>query len=87
MLTVSSATEAHWLAQVEELGDMVLSPLRTHNYAFVHLADALWTPEIRIGDPVQRTGISLSGLTRERLALRCTFCGQGGGAVMCGSSQ
>ena len=74
------------MTQVEELGAVVPCPLRTHNFAFVHLADALWTPEIRISDPVQRTGISLSGLTSECLALRCTFCGQGGGAVMCALS-
>lgn len=73
------------MTQVQELGGVVPSPLRTHNLTFVHLVDALWTPEIRISDLILRTGISLSGLTSECLSLRCTFCGQGGGAVMCAS--
>lgn len=66
-----------------DLGAVTPTSHRTHNAVFVHLADALWVPEMSISDPVKRAGISLSRLTSQRLALRCTFCGQGGGAVMC----
>lgn len=71
--------------QVTDLGSVTPTTHRTHNAIFVHLADALWTPEMSISDPVKCAGISLSRLTSERLALQCTFCGQGGGAVMCAS--
>ena len=76
-------TDSAPVLQVTELGTVIPTLYRTHNAIFVHLADALWTPEISITDPVKRAGISLSCLTSERLALKCTFCGQGGGAVMC----
>ena len=71
------------VAQVVDLGRVAASAHRTHNAVFVHLADALWTPDIHMSDEDKREGISLSHLTSERMALRCTFCGQGGGAVMC----
>ena len=49
---------------------------------FVHLACALWTPELTIAQPDQMRGVVLSGLTPVRVALKCELCRQGGGAVI-----
>ena len=69
--------------QVVDLGRHVPDAHRTHNKVFVHIADALWTPELAQIAIAGQTGVSLRKLTGARMALQCTFCGQGGGAVMC----
>ena len=50
--------------------------------AHVHLACALWTPELVVGDPDRMAGIKLDHMTALRAALPCARCKQGGGAVM-----
>ena len=50
--------------------------------AYVHLACALWTPELVVGDPDRMAGIQLDHMTALRAALPCARCKQGGGAVM-----
>ena len=50
--------------------------------AWVHVACALWTPGVSLDDPVNMNKINISGLTKERVELKCTLCSQaGGGAV------
>lgn len=48
----------------------------------VHLACALWTPEVTIADPVRMTGVSVAQLAAARQELLCMLCKQVGGAVV-----
>jgi hypothetical protein len=48
----------------------------------VHLACALWTPEITIANAGLMAGVSLAGLSAQRQALMCALCKQAGGAVV-----
>ena len=50
--------------------------------AWVHMACALWTPEVSLDDPVKMSKINVSGLTNERVRLKCTLCSQAGGATV-----
>lgn len=51
---------------------------------FIHLACALWIPEIEINDPEQMKDVSLENLTAVRTQLNCSLCKQaGGGVVQC----
>ncbi len=50
----------------------------------MHVACALWNPDIDFAHPEQMSGVRLDRLTKERMGLTCGRCGQGGGgAVQC----
>ena len=49
---------------------------------YLHLACALWTPEILISDPEGMRGPKLDALRQHRVELTCAICKQAGGAVM-----
>ncbi|KAH7622005.1 putative Protein Jade-1 [Nannochloris sp. 'desiccata'] len=49
---------------------------------WMHVACALWTPGVSLDDPVKMSKINVSGLTKERVELKCTLCSQAGGAVV-----
>lgn len=66
------------LRRVTTLGKVVPA-LGAGTDAWAHLACALWTPEVRLRDPSHMDGIDLSGLTQDRVDLKCTVCGQAGG--------
>lgn len=71
------------LRKVETMGNVVAPPAgRSTSDVFLHLADALWTPEITVGRADVMDGLSLALLPAERVALRCELCDQGGGAVV-----
>ena len=49
---------------------------------WVHSACALWTPGVTLTDADRMKDVDLSGLTLERVGLKCMLCGQAGGAAM-----
>ncbi len=49
---------------------------------YVHVADALWVPEVTLADPDRMRGVQLDHMTALRAALRCGLCKQAGGAVV-----
>ena len=44
----------------------------------VHVACALWTPEVRFQHPENLSGIDLTMLTASRISLICSMCNQVG---------
>ena len=50
--------------------------------AYVHVACALWTPEITLAEPEAMRGVQLDAMTAVRAALQCALCKQAGGAVV-----
>lgn len=49
--------------------------------AWVHLACAVWTPEVHFENPAELQGIRLDDLTADRTELRCGICKQVGRPV------
>lgn len=79
-------TAAAWLAgcwgalQVVSLGRVV--PRTKPQHTYVHVACALWTPEMTLAQPEQMKGVQLEHMTALRAELQCALCKQTGGAVV-----
>ncbi|KAK9814219.1 hypothetical protein WJX72_002471 [[Myrmecia] bisecta] len=70
------------LRKVESFGGVVAAHAAAAAASYVHLACALWTPDIMLTKPEAMKGVKLDHLSRERLNLVCQLCKQGGGAVI-----
>lgn len=68
--------------QVKLFGATKVAQNHHNKRPYVHLACALWTPEIIITEPDAMRAPSLEGLRQHRVDLVCAICKQGGGAVM-----
>ena len=69
-------------AQVPSLGPVKAAVGYPNKKPYLHLACALWTPEILISDPEGMRGPKLDALRQHRVELVCAICKQAGGAVM-----
>lgn len=69
-------------AQVPSLGPVKAAEGYPNKKPYLHLACALWTPEILISDPEGMRGPKLDALRQHRVELVCAICKQAGGAVM-----
>lgn len=49
---------------------------------YVHVACALWIPEVTWQNPEGMSNVDLSAITKARMGLKCHICGQAGGGVM-----
>ena len=69
---------------MESLGNVVVPQRRQRDSkgSYVHLACALWVPEVRFRSPDALSGVELDGITQARANLKCSICKQGGGASM-----
>lgn len=68
--------------QVPSLGPVKAAQGYPNKKPYLHLACALWTPEILISDPEGMRGPKLDALRQHRVDLTCAICKQAGGAVM-----
>ena len=68
--------------QVPSLGPVIAAKGYPNRKPYIHLACALWTPEILISDPEGMRHPKLDALRQHRVDLICAICRQGGGAVM-----
>jgi hypothetical protein len=57
-------------------------PVTAPGSTFVHLACALWTPELIVANPEGMSEIKLDHLTKSRAQLKCSLCKQAGGAAV-----
>lgn len=69
-------------SQVPSLGPVKAAQGYPNKKPYLHLACALWTPEILISDPEGMRGPKLDGLRQHRVDLTCAICKQAGGSVM-----
>lgn len=73
------------LRKVPSLGPIKAAPGYSNKKPYLHLACALWTPEILISDPEGMRNPKLDALRQHRVDLTCAICKQGGGSVIqCG---
>lgn len=63
-------------------GKKVAATAKAAENTWVHVACALWTPGVSLDDPVKMNNINVSGLTKERVELKCSLCSQAGGAAV-----
>ncbi|KAL3135513.1 hypothetical protein ABBQ38_005993 [Trebouxia sp. C0009 RCD-2024] len=70
------------LRKVPSLGPVKPAEGYCNKKPYLHLACALWTPEILISDPEGMRGPKLDGLRQHRVDLTCAICKQAGGAVI-----
>ncbi|GAB4818775.1 hypothetical protein N2152v2_005821 [Parachlorella kessleri] len=70
------------LRAVVSLGRVVPARHPLPGRVYVHVADALWVPEVTLADPDRMRGVQLDHMTALRAALRCGLCKQAGGAVV-----
>ncbi|DBA66785.1 hypothetical protein WJX79_010198 [Trebouxia sp. C0005] len=70
------------LRKVPSLGPVKAAPGYPNKKPYLHLACALWTPEILISDPEGMRGPKLDALRQHRVDLTCAICKQAGGAVI-----
>ncbi|KAL3158682.1 hypothetical protein ABBQ32_011424 [Trebouxia sp. C0010 RCD-2024] len=70
------------LRKVPSLGPVKPAEGCCYKKPYLHLACALWTPEILIRDPEGMRGPKLDGLRQHRVDLTCAICKQAGGAVI-----
>ena len=68
--------------QVPSLGPVKAAKGYCNKRPYLHLACALWTPEILISDPEGMRAPKLDALRQHRVDLTCSICKQAGGAVM-----
>lgn len=70
------------LRKVPSLGPVKAAQGYPNKKPYLHLACALWTPEILISDPEGMRGPKLDALRQHRVDLTCAICKQAGGAVI-----
>jgi hypothetical protein len=58
--------------------DEMVAGVNLADGAWVHLACAVWTPEVQFENPAELQGIRLDDLTADRTELRCGICKQVG---------
>lgn len=64
------------------LGRVVPASPAPDGAAYVHVACALWTPEMMFAEPELMRGVQLEHMTAPRAELECALCKQAGGAVV-----
>jgi hypothetical protein len=69
-------------SQVVSLGRVVPAATSKSGKAYVHVACALWTPEMTLAEPEAMRGVQLDHMTAVRAGLQCGLCKQAGGAVV-----
>ena len=67
--------------QVESLGRVVAAG-GPGSQPHIHIACALWIPEVTLSRPDWMDGVVLDRLPADRVARSCSLCRQGGGAVV-----